>query len=96
MPRMSDQHYQQGRAVYDAHGSLYELIVNSNALDQREQAEHQAVDAAPDADPLQNRNEQHHEIADRYRDAGPSLIAGFADGVLLDLRRVIGRRGQTA
>jgi len=95
VPRISEQHYHQGRAIYDGGGTIRQLIETQDQFDKQADAAHRAVDAGPD-DPNINRNDAHQSIADTFRDAAPSLITGFLDGLLVDVRRINRSRGQTA
>jgi len=95
MPRISEPHYHQGRAIYDGGGTIRQLIETQDQLEAQADAAHRAVDAGPD-DPAINRNDIHQKLADESRNAAPSLIAGFLDGFLVDVRRTSRRGGQTA
>lgn len=78
--------HQQGLAAYRAGLTVRELIGISDEIEQmHEQVEE--VEGGPSA------RDQHEEIAN----AGPSLIAGFADGLVTDIRMLANsRRGITA
>jgi hypothetical protein len=81
-------HHAQGLAAYRAGLSIKEIMTISGEIElMHEQVPHGAEDA----------NAQHDEIAA----AGPSLIAGFADGLIDDIRNIarspgFQRRGQSA
>ena len=93
---VSEEHYQAGRSLYEAGQPLRTVFNAADAFEERMEAEHRAVDEGP-ADPAINRNEVHNQIDDCYRFAAQSLMIGFAEGVLADIRRASGgRRGQTA
>jgi hypothetical protein len=77
----------QGLAAYRAGLTLKELITTAEEIDLM----HEQVQ------PGENAHAEHQEIAN----AGPSLIAGFADGLLDDIRKLanstnLTRRGQSA
>lgn len=98
MPKIVAEHYEQGRAIYQAGHDLRELMANADAMDTRRQAEHDAVEANldPNVDKSSEIGEKHFVIDDRYRGAEQSLILGFADCFLADIRRAVQPRGQRA
>lgn len=95
MSHISEPHYHQGRAIYDGGGTVRQLIETSGQLEAQCDAAHRAVEIAP-VEPGINSDDVHRAISDTYRDAGPSIIAGFLDGFLVEIRRLTRSRGQTA
>lgn len=93
---VSEEHYQAGRSLYEAGQPIRTVFNAADAFEERMEAEHKAVDDGP-GDPAIDRNQVHRQIDERYRFAAQSLMIGFAEGVLADIRRAAGgRRGQTA
>jgi hypothetical protein len=82
-PKLVEEFYQQGLAIYQAGHPLRELMLNAEAFEAREDAEHKAAEVRTDTD----RNKLHQDISDHYRGAAQSLITGYADGVIGDIRR---------
>lgn len=100
MPHISESHYKQGLASYRAGHAIRDLIL---IADQAEAG----LDTAIDALPSRSKGGSDENVAER--DAllherialGPSLIAGFADGLIDDIRKLanspsIQRRGASA
>jgi hypothetical protein len=73
-PRVIDENYEQGQALYRQGGSIRNLMENVEDLQDRLEAA-----ATPDA-----------ELYDQRRNAAPSIMLGFADAAFADLKRLIG------
>lgn len=96
MPCISTEHYEQGRALYEAGHDLRELMENGAAMESRSHAEHEAVEAGFDPNVAKpgDREERHRAVSERYDGAEQSLILGFADSFLADIRRAVTLRGR--
>lgn len=90
MPKVSHEHYEQGRALYDAGHGLLGLMETGDALERQLDQRHRDIEASD----APNKSELHDAVP---RDPGQSLILGFAEEFLRDIRRsVSGGRGQRA
>lgn len=102
MPHISATHYDQGRAIYDGGGTVRQLTETAEQLDAQREAAHDALEKSWRDDPAdpppipESRHEAHSKVDETYRNAAPSLIAGFLDGLLVEIRRITRSRGQTA
>jgi hypothetical protein len=76
-PRVIDENYEQGRVLYCQGGSLRDLMENIEDLQERLDAA-----ATPDSD-----------LYDKRQNAAPSIVLGYADAALADLKKLIGGGG---
>ena len=105
MPHLIRSRYDQGLAAYRAGHGIAHMIEVAEEIDRRGEELSDAIghqSQTPDAE-VRNRigDERDALRAGEFgHDAMPSLIAGFADGVLADIRDIRAftqaRRGQTA
>lgn len=82
MPKFDTASYQHGRNLYDAGATLGAVALEADRIDSESRKAHEAAQT-PD---------EHELIAARI----PSMILGFGDGLLVDIRRLAGRGGQRA
>lgn len=102
MPKLIQSRYAQGLEAYRAGQGVGQLVATLDGIEHRY---HELLDASgsrvTESDPAKHADIQAERDAlhngEFGHDAGPSLIAGFADGVIEDIRFVARqRRGQTA
>lgn len=93
MPSIVQSRYDQGLAAYRAGHGIRHVVEVLDEIERGARGDRGAyeVKSGPDFSDIVDPGPSFG------RDAGPSLIAGFADGVLADIRAIAGqRRGQTA
>lgn len=83
---VSDEFYEQGRTMYRTGGTLRQLFDAGDAAEKIAMAEHEAIKPSFRVD--------HDAIDKRYRNAPQSLVIGFLDGLVADMRGA--RRGEQA
>lgn len=102
MPQLIQSRYAQGLEAYRSGQGVGQLVATIDGIEHRF---HELLDAngsrASESDPakqaaIQAERDVLHN-GEFGHNAGPSLIAGFADGLIADIRSLAGqRRGQTA
>lgn len=95
MPKISENHYHQGRAIYDGGGTVRQMIETFDQMEAQTEAAHAALSQTEDPARI-DYSDKHRDISEAHRDALPSIVAGFLDGFLVDIRRTSRRGGQTA
>lgn len=106
MPKIIQSRYEQGLAAYRAgHGLIHIMEISDeieNAYRKRWDEIGSKAALSPGSDPAAiDADRAALEAGEFSRDAGPSIVAGFADGLIDDIRRItsspaLSRRGQTA
>lgn len=107
MYRISPEFYEQGLALYQSGGTLLQLHETQSGIEAQERAAEEAFVPSGNSQPLsddeRNRGrdlerEAHcTAVRERFRPAEQSLLMGFSDGMIADVRRALaGRGGQRA
>jgi hypothetical protein len=97
MPQLIQSRYAQGLAAYRSGQGVGQLIAALDKIERDASEESQKISLVYEKPEDREAAHERLRAGDFSHDAGPSLIAGFADGVIDDIRAIAGqRRGQTA